>query len=112
MRSVIEANAEHPHCQDYRSWIYNQFRDTLFKEGGNLCSEIERNPTNGVPMGFVSWSQLRMLRRRLTSPFVQFAVEKGPCVRRSKEFQEKGLIVPSQSHCVSPGFLVPNPLHK
>ena len=30
--SVIEADAEHPQCQDYRNWIYNRFKDTVFKE--------------------------------------------------------------------------------
>ena len=24
VRSVIEADAEHPHCQDYGDWIYNR----------------------------------------------------------------------------------------
>ena len=40
--SVIEADAEHPQCQDYRNWIYNRFKDTMFKEGGNHSSEIEK----------------------------------------------------------------------
>ena len=41
-RSVIEADAEHPHCHDYRNWIYNRFKDTVFKEGGNHWSDIEK----------------------------------------------------------------------
>ena len=39
---VTGADAEHPHCQDYRNWIYNGFKDTLFKEGGNHWSEIKK----------------------------------------------------------------------
>ena len=49
-----------------------------------------------------------MLSRRLTSPFVQLALGKRPCMKK-KEFQEKGWIVPSQSYWVNRGFLVPKP---
>ena len=82
VRSVIEADAEHPHCQEYSDWIYNRFKDTVFKEGGNHWSEIEKNMDNGVPMGFVSWSQFRMLSLRLTSPCVKLALGKRPCVKK------------------------------
>ena len=43
LRSVIQVDADHPHCQDYRDWIYNRFKDTVFKEGGNHWSEIKKN---------------------------------------------------------------------
>ena len=49
VRSVIEADAEYPHCQDYRNWIYSRFKDTVFKEGGNHWSEIEKNMDNRCP---------------------------------------------------------------
>ena len=41
--SVIEADAQHPHCQHYRNLIYNRFKDSVCKEGGNHWSEIEKN---------------------------------------------------------------------
>ena len=82
MPSVIETDAEHPHYQDYRNWIYNRFKDTVFKEGGTHWSEIEKYMDQQVPMGLVSWSQFRMLSRRLTSPFVQLASGKRPCVKK------------------------------
>ena len=82
MRSVIEAHAEHPHCQDYRNRIYNRSKDTVFKEGGNHWSEIEKNMDKRVPMGFVSLSQFRMLSRRLASPVVQLALGKRLCVKK------------------------------
>ena len=49
-----------------------------------------------------------MLSGTLTSPFLQLASGKRPCVKK-KEFQEKGSIAPNQSHCVSRGSLVPKP---
>ena len=51
MRSVPEVNSEHPHCQDYRNWIYNRFKDTVFKEGGNHWLEIEENMEKQGPNG-------------------------------------------------------------
>ena len=60
-------------------------------------------------MEFVSWGQFRMQSRRVTSQFLQVALGKRPCVKKIEEFQEKGWIVPSQSHWVSRGFLVPKP---
>ena len=40
--SVIEADAEHPHCQGYRNSIYNRFKD---------WSEIEKNMNKRGPNG-------------------------------------------------------------
>ena len=48
VRSVIRAHADHPHCQNYRDWFYNQLKDTVFKERGNHWSEIENNMDNGI----------------------------------------------------------------
>ena len=82
VRSVIEADAEHPHCQGYRDWIYNRFKDTVFKEGGNHWLGLKKTWTNKVAMGFVSWSPFRMLSRRVTSPFVQLPLRKRPCMKK------------------------------
>ena len=51
MCSVIEADAEHQHCQDYRDCICNRFKDTVFKEGGNHWLEIEKKMDGRGPNG-------------------------------------------------------------
>ena len=109
MRSVIEADAEHPHCQEYRDWIYNRFKDTVFKEGGNHWSEIEKNMDKRGPNGICVLEPIPDDKPKADKPIRAVGLREEAMREKIKEIQEKGWIVPSQSHWVSRGFLVPKP---
>ena len=109
MRSVIEADAEHPHWQEYRDWIYNRFKDTVFKEGGNHWSEIDKNMDKRGPNGICVLEPSPDAKSEADKPILAVGLGEEAMREKIKEFQEKGWIVPSQSHWVSRGFLVPKP---
>ena len=109
MHSVIEADAEHSHCKDYRNWIYNRFKDTVFKEGGNHWSEIEKNMDKRGPNGICVWEPISDCKPKADKPIRAVGLREEAMRKKIKEFQEKGWIVPSQSNWVSRGFLVPKP---
>ena len=109
VRSVIEADDEHPHCQEYRDWIYNRFKDTVFKEGGNHWSEIEKNMDKRGPNGICVLEPIPDAKPKADKPIRAVGLREEAMREKIKEFQEKGWIVPSQSHWVSRGFLVPKP---
>ena len=105
MRSVIEADAEHPHCQEYRDWIYNRFKDTVFNQGGNHWSEIEENMDERGPNGIRVLEPTPDAKPRKDKPICAVCLREEAMREKIKEFQEKNWIVPSQSHWVSRGFL-------
>ena len=109
VRSVIEADAEHPHCQVYRDLINNGFKDTVFKEGGNHWSEIEKNMDKRGPNGTCVLEPIPDAKPKADKPIRAVGLRKEAMREKIKEFQVKGGIVPSQSHWVSRGFLVPKP---
>ena len=109
VRSVIEADAEHPHCQEYRDWIHNRFKGTMFKEGGNHWSEIERNMDKRGPNGICVLEPIPDAKPKADKPIRAVGLREEAMRETIKEFQEKGWIVPSRSHWVSRGFLVPKP---
>ena len=109
VRSVTEADAEHPHCQDYRNWNSNRFKDTLFKEGGNHWSEIEKNMDKRGPNKICVLEPIPDAKPKADKPIRAVGPREEAMCEKIKEFQEKGWIVPSQSHWVSRGFLVPKP---
>ena len=109
VHSVIEADAEHPHCQDYRGWTYNRFKYTVFKEGGNHWSEIGKNMDKLGPNGICVLEPIPDAKPKADKPIRAVGLREEAMRERRKEFQEKGWIVPSQSHWVSRGFLVPKP---
>ena len=106
-RSVVEADAEHPHCQDYRDWIYNRFKDTVFKEGGNHWSEIEKNIDKPGPHGICVLEPIPDAKPKADKPILAVGLREEAMSEKIKEFQKKGWIVPNRSHWVSRGFLVP-----
>ena len=107
MRSVMEADAEQPHCQDYRYWIYNRFKDTVFKEGGNHRSEIEKDMNQRGPNGIFLLEPAPDAKPKADTPICAVGLREEAMGEKKKEFQEKGCILPNQSHWVSRGFLVP-----
>ena len=109
VRSVIEADAEHPNCQEDRDRIYNRFKDTVFKEGGNHWSEIENNMDKRGPNGICVLEPIPDAKPKADKPIRAVGLREKAMREKIKEFQEKGWIVPSQSHWVSRGFLVPKP---
>ena len=108
VRSVIEADAEHPHCEDCRNWIYNRFTDTVFKEGGNHWSEIEKNMAKRVPNGICVLEPNSDAKPKADKPIRAVGLREEAMRDRIKDFQEKGWFVPGQFHWVSWGLLVPN----
>ena len=109
MHSVIEADAEHPHCQDYRNGIHNRFKDTVFKEGGNHWSEIEKNQDERGPNGIFVLEPILDAKWKADKPISASGLREEAMREKKREFQEKGWIVPCQSHWVSRGFLVSKP---
>ena len=109
VRSAIEADAEHPHCQDYRNWIYNRFKNTVFKEGGNHWSKIEKNMDKRGFNGICVLEPIPDAKPKADKPIRAVGLREEAMREKRKEFQEKGSIVPSQSHWVSRGFVVPKP---
>ena len=109
MRSVIETDAEHPHCKDYRNWVYNRFKDTVFKKRGNHWSQIEKNVDKRGPNGICVLEPIPDAKPKADKPIRAVGLREGAMREQIKEFQEKGWIVPSQSHWVSWGFYVPKP---
>ena len=107
MRSVIEADAEHPHWQDYRNWIYNRFKDAVFKEGGNHWSEIERNMDKRAPNGICLLEPIPDAKPKADKPIRAVGLREETMREKIKGVQEKGWTVLSESHSVSRGFLVP-----
>ena len=109
MPSVIEADDEQPHCQDFRNWIYNLFEDTMFKEGGNHWSEIEENMDRRGPNRTRMLEQIADAKPKADKPIRAVGLREDAIREKIKEFQEKGWIVLSQSHWVRQGFVVPKP---
>ena len=109
MRSVIEADAEHPHSQDYRNWIYNRFKDTVFKEGRNHWSEIKKNMDKRDPNGICVLEPIPDAKHKADKLIRAVGLGEEAMRENIKEFQEKGWVVCSQSHWGSRGFLVPKP---
>ena len=109
VRSVIEADAEHPHCEDYRNGIYNRFKDTVIQEGGNHSSEIEKNMDKRGPNGICVLGPIPVSKPKADKPPRAVGLREEAMREKIKECQEKGWIVPSQSHWVRRGILVPKP---
>ena len=107
VRSVIEADAEHPHCQDFRNWIYNRFKDTLFREGGNHSSEIEKSIDKRGPDGICVLESLPDAKLKADKRIRALGFREETMHEKMKEDQEKGWILPSQSHSLPSGILVP-----
>ena len=104
---VIEADAEHSHCQDYRNWIYNLFKGTDFKKGGNHWSEIEKNMDKRGPNGIRVLEPIPDAKPKADKPIRAVGLREEAMRAKIRVFQEKGWIVPSRSHWVNRGFLVP-----
>ena len=100
MRSVIEADAEHPHCQDYRNLISNRFKDTVFKDGGNQWSEIEKNMDKRGPNGICVLEPIPDAKPKADKPIGAVGLREEAMCEKVKDFQEKNW---------SRGFLVPKP---
>ena len=109
VRFVIEGDAEHPHCQASRNWIYNRFKDTVFKEGGGHWSETEKNMDERGPNGICVLEPIPDAKPKADKPIRAVGLREEAMLEEIKEVQEKGWIVPSQSHWVSLGLLVPKP---
>ena len=95
VRSVIEADAEHPHCQDYRNWIYNRFKDTVFKEGGNHWSEIEKNNNKRGPNGICVLEPIPDAKPKADILIRAVGLREEAMREKIKEFQEKTGLCPA-----------------
>ena len=94
---------------DYRNWIYNRFKDIVFKGGGNHWSEIAKNMDKRGPNGICFWEPIPDAKPKTDKPIRAVGLREEAMREKLTEFQEKGRIVPSQSHWVSRGFGVPKP---
>ena len=106
---MFGADAEHSQCQDYRDCIYSRFKDSVFKEGGIYWSEIEKNKDKWGPNGICVLEPIPNARPKADEPIRAVGLREEAMREKIKEFEEKGCIMPSQSHWVSRGFLVPKP---
>ena len=89
VRSVIEADAEHPHCQDYRDCIYNRFKDTVFKEGGNHWSEIEKNMDKRGPHGVCVLEPNPDAKPKAEKPIRAVALREEAMSEKKKSFKKR-----------------------
>ena len=96
MHSVIEADAEHPHCQEYRDWIYNLFKDTAFKEGGNHWSEIEKNMDKRGANGLCVLEPIADTKPKADKPICADGLREEAMREEKKRVSGKGL------DCVEP----------
>ena len=101
VRSVTEVDSEHPHCQDYRNWIYNRFKDTVFKEGGNHWSQIEKNMEKRGPNKICVSELIPEAKLKPDKPI--------PAVGLREEVMREKIKEVQKIHWVSRGFLVPKP---
>ena len=81
----------------------------MFKEGGDHWSEIEKNMDKRGPNGICVLEPIPDAKQKADKPICAVGLREEAMRERKREFQEKGWIVPSQSHWVSRGFLVPKP---
>ena len=95
MHSVIEADAEHSHCQDCRNSIYNRFKDSVFREEGNHWSEIEKKMDKRGPSGICVLEPIPDAKPKACKPIRAVGLREEAMREKIKEFQEKGWIVPS-----------------
>ena len=91
---MIEADAEHPHCQEYRDWIYNGFKDMMFKEGGNHWSEIEKNMNKQGPNGICVLEPIRDARPKADKPIGAVGLREEAMCEKTKEFQSCKQAIP------------------
>ena len=89
--------------------MYNQFKDTVFKEGGNHWSEIEKNVDRRGPNGICVLEPIPDAKPKADKPIRAVGLREEATCEKIKELQRKGCTVPSQSHWVSRGLLVPKP---
>ena len=87
--------------------MYNRFKDTVFKEGGNDWLQIENNMDKRGPNRICVLEPIPDAKPKADKPIRAVGLREETMRVKIKEFQEKGWIVPSQSHWVSRGFLVP-----
>ena len=112
MRSVIEADAEHPHCQDYRDWIYNRFKDTVFKEGGNHWSEIEKNMDKRGPNGICVLEPIPDAKPKADKPIRAVGLREEAMREKKKRFSRKGLDCAQPIPLGQPGVSCAKARHK
>ena len=95
--------------QDYRNCFYNRFKGTVFKGRGNHWSKIEKNMDKEGPNEICVLEPVSDAKPNADNSIRAVGLMEEAMREKKKEFQEKGWIVPSQSHWVSRGFLVPKP---
>ena len=81
----------------------------MFKEGGNHWSQIEKNMDKRGPNGICVLEPILDAKPKADKPIRAVGLREGSMREKIKAFQEKGWTVPSPSHWVSRGFLVPKP---
>ena len=108
MRSVIEADAEHPHCQDYRNLIYNRFKNTVFKEGGNHWSEIEKNMDKRGPNGICVLEPIPDAKLEADKPIHAVGLRE-EAMREKKSFKKRTGLCPANPIGSAGGFLCQSP---
>ena len=96
--SVIEADAEHRYCQDDRDPVYNRFKDTVFKEAGNHWWEIEKNMDQRGSNGICVLEPIPDSKPKADMPTRAVGLREEATRQKIKELQERGWIVPSQTH--------------
>ena len=104
MRSVIEADAEHPHCQDYRNWIYNRFKDTVFKERGNHLFEIESNMDKRGPNGICVLEPIGDAKPK-ADKLIRALGLREEAMRGKKNFKKRAGLCPANPIGSAGGFL-------
>ena len=109
MHSVMVADAEHPHCQDYRNWIYNWFKDTVFKEGGIHWSEIEKNMDKRGPNGICVLEPIEDAKPKPDKPICAVCLREEAMREKIKEFTKRAGLCPANPIGSAGGFLCQSP---
>ena len=85
--------------------MYNRFKDTVYKEGGNHWSEKEHGQTG--PNGLCVLEPNPDAKQKADKLIRAVGLREEGIRKKIRQSQEKGCIEPSQSHWVSRGCLVP-----
>ena len=105
MRSVIEGDAEHSHCQDSRNFIYNRFKDTVFKEGGGHWSEIEKNMDKRGPNGIGVLEPIPDAKPKADKPIRAVGLREKALLEKKKRFKKRAGLCPADPIGSAWGFL-------
>ena len=98
-----------PGSEKYRQWVYDLFKDIVFREDRNTWDEFSNNSAARGPEGICRLHPIQGAVPR-GSKAIRAVGEREEALRaKVEDFLKKGWIQPRLSPWVSRGFLVPKP---